>query len=182
MEVDSFQRSSQIWNLLPLGKAMHEPAPGRTHLRIHPASNSDIPSTKSDCLPCARTRENINKQSSHTNRVSGFQFRAWKAGSGIPREDHRLGESRGDCDHPRPQGAHLSGSIIHYPEEAGVPPCGITGTQETLIVSHIGNSRLVPSTLPYQRSCPWFCLWYRASSRPLFLWIRSLALRFWNQI
>ena len=71
MEVYSFQLSSQIWNLLPLGKAVQQPAPGRTHLRIHSASNSVIPSTNSDCLPCARKRENGSEQSSHITGLLG---------------------------------------------------------------------------------------------------------------
>lgn len=94
-----------------------------------------------------------------------------------------LGRAVGTVTTPAPRGhTWVEASPTTQRKLELSPPCGITGTQETLIVSHIGNSRLVPSTLPYQRSCPWFCLWYRASSRPLFLWTRSLALRFWNQI
>lgn len=95
-----------------------------------------------------------------------------------------LGRALGAVTTPWPRGGTREWKAHPLPQRKlePTPPCVIAGTQETLIVSHIGINRLVPWTLPYQRSCPWFCLRSKASSRSLFLWIRSLDLRFWNQI
>ena len=120
MEVYSLQLSSQIWNLLPLGKAVQQPAPGRTHLRIHSASNSVIPSTNSDCLPCARRRENGSEQSSHITGLLGSSSELEKWAVKFLGRTTDLGSTLRLWPSPDPTDTHLSGNLIRCPEEAGV--------------------------------------------------------------
>lgn len=153
---------------------------------IPPFTRSYLPWKFMDCLLCARHWENISEQSSHTNGLSGFQFRAWKVGSGIPWQDHRLGKSLQGLWPMKPLTLwrHMCGNVVHLLRGSWSWLHHVEGlsTQDAPLVSQIGNHRLVPWTLPSQRSRPWFCLWAEPSSGSLFFWIRSLDLRFWNQI